>query len=181
MKKDILDRYDIDENGEFIISIFARNVEELYNNFDKESSFLKKDLNEELVEYLIESVKELENEKFVIKFYFKEKIDKESQQRIQNSIKRFFKYMQELEKEKMSQQIKNAFIFMIIGIFFTALSIGFGERESIVQKVLLEGLMVAGWVSLWEALATFLIKWLPLTKKLKLFKKISSANLKFEQ
>ena len=41
--------------------------------------------------------------------------------------------------------------------------------------------MVAGWVSMWEAMAILLIKWLPLTKKLKLFKKISLAKIEFEK
>ena len=39
--------------------------------------------------------------------------------------------------------------------------------------------MVAGWVSLWEALATILIKWLPLRNKLKIFKNISNAKIEF--
>ena len=39
--------------------------------------------------------------------------------------------------------------------------------------------MVAGWVSLWEVLATILIKWLPLRNKLKIFKNIFNAKIEF--
>ncbi len=179
MKKDILDRYDKNDNGELIIKISAKRVEDIYNDFDKESSFLKKDLNEELVEYIIDSVKELSNENFIIEFYFKEKITENEITKIKNSIHKFFNYLTELERKNMKEQIKNSLIFMAIGVFFTAMAIIFGEHnDNVVQEVISEGLMVAGWVSLWESLATFLIKWLPYTKKLKLFNRIIQAPVK---
>ena len=40
--------------------------------------------------------------------------------------------------------------------------------------------MEAGWVSMWEAKATILIKRLPLSKKLKLLKKIANSKIEFE-
>ena len=33
---------------------------------------------------------------------------------------------------------------------------------------------------MWEAMATILVKWLPLSKKLKLFKKIVNSKIEFE-
>lgn len=182
MKKDILGRYDRDENGALIIKISSKNVKDIYNDFDKESSFSKKDLDEELVEYIIDSVKEIGSEAFVIKFYFDEDLGFEVKKRVENSIKSFFEYLQELEKKAMREQIKNAMIFMAIGVFFTALSITFGKtsHESVVHEVISEGLMVAGWVSLWESLATFLIKWLPLSKKLKTYRKIAASDVEFD-
>ena len=39
--------------------------------------------------------------------------------------------------------------------------------------------MVAGWVSMWEAMATILIKWLPHSKKLNIYKKISQCDIEF--
>lgn len=180
MVKDILNRYDKDDNGNIIIKISTDTPEDLYNDFDKESSFLKKDLQEELVDYIIQSVNEIGKEPFVLRFYFSKKIHDKVSEKIKNSIKNFFEYLQDLEKNKMEEQIKNSLIFMFIGIFFTALSIGLGNEETITQKIISEGLMVAGWVSLWEALATFLIKWLPLSKKLKTYKRIAGADVFFE-
>ncbi len=179
MKKDILDRYDKDENAKIILNIASQKVSDIYNEFDKASSFTKKDLDEELVTYIIESVKEIGSEDFSLKFCFEETIDSKSKNKVAHSIKTFFNYLQVLEKELMREQIKNAFIFMAIGIFFVALAITFKTNEGLVNEVISEGMMVAGWVSLWEALATFLIKWLPLTKKLKLFKKIADAPVMF--
>ena len=179
MKKKILERYDISDNGEVIVKVSAVKIEDLYNEFDKKSSFSKKDLDQELVEYIIESVNEIGKESFYIKFYIEEKVDKGLQEKVRNSIKHYFSYLQDLEKKKMREQIKNSFIFIVIGLFFTACALLTGDSENFFIKILSEGMLVAGWVSLWEALATLLIKWLPLTKKLKLYKRVFACNVEF--
>ena len=179
MKKKIVERYDLSDDGEVIIKISAKRVEDLYSQFDKKSSFSKKDLDSELVSYIIDSVNEIGKEKFHLKFYFEESIDEKLEEKVKNSIKQYFSYLQDLEHKMMKEQIKNSFIFIVIGLFFTTISILIGENEDFWVKILSEGILVAGWVSLWEALATLLIKWLPLTKKLKLYKKISSCEILF--
>ena len=180
MKKDILNRYDRTADDEIIINVSTDRFENLYDNFDMNSSFLKKDLSQQLVDYIIESINEISNEKFIIKFYFKEKIEQNDILQIKKSFDSYFKYLEELEKKKMKEQIKNSLIFMIIGIFFIALSIFTETNQEITYRIISEGLMVAGWVSMWEAMATILIKWLPLSKKLKLFKRIVAAKIAFE-
>lgn len=180
MKKDILNRYDRTADNEIIINVSTDRFENLYDNFDMNSSFLKKDLSQQLVDYIIESINEISNEKFIIKFYFKEKIEQNDILQIKKSFDSYFKYLEELEKKKMKEQIKNSLIFMIIGIFFIALSIFTETNQEMTYRIISEGLMVAGWVSMWEAMATILIKWLPLSKKLKLFKRIVAAKIEFE-
>ena len=59
MKQNILNRYDTSDDGTVIIKISTKKVEDLYDDFDKQSSFLKKDLDEALVEYIIDCVNEI--------------------------------------------------------------------------------------------------------------------------
>lgn len=180
MKKNILDRYDKTIENEIIIKISTNRFENLYDNFDMSSSFLKKDLSQQLVDYVIESISEISNEKFIIKFYFKEKIEQENIVHLKKSFDSYFNYLEELEKNKMREQVKNSFIFMLIGILFITLSILLEVNQQLTYRIISEGLMVAGWVSMWEAMATILIKWLPLSKKLKLFKRIVNSKIEFE-
>jgi hypothetical protein len=79
----------------------------------------------------------------------------------------------------LKEQVKNSSIFIIIGFVFVALALILSDSEKFFIKLLSEGVMVAGWVSLWEAMATILIKWLPLKNKLKILNKISNAKIKF--
>ena len=62
------------------------------------------------------------------------------------------------------------FIFFIIGFFLVALSFILSEEENLAIKIISEGVMIGGWVALWEALAIVLVNSLPLNKNLKIFK-----------
>ena len=139
MKKDILSRYDRNEKDEIIIKISTSKFENLYNHFDMSSTFLKKDLNQQLVDYIIESVSEISNEKFILKFYFEEKIAQNDISKIKTSVNNYFTYLEELEKKKMSEQVKNSLIFMLIGAFFITLSILSEENEELIQRIISEG------------------------------------------
>ena len=79
----------------------------------------------------------------------------------------------------MTVQIKNSFIFLIIGFVFVAISFNLTENEEFFIRLISEGSMVAGWVSLWEALATILIKWINLRNKLKIFKNKKKKKIEF--
>ena len=177
MKDSIIERYEKNLNDEIIIKIYTSKIEDLYEDYDKKSTFIKKDLKDDLENYLIESVEEIGNHPFTINFSFDEKTDFSSNARLKNSTKEYFEYLQLLEHKKMKTQLKNSLIFLLIGFIFVSISFNISENENFFYRLISEGAMVGGWVSLWEALATILIKWLPLKNKLKIFRKISNANI----
>ena len=183
MKKDIIERYECTQDGEIIIDISAEKIEDLYDDFDKKSHFLKKDLKQDLVEYIIESVSEIEKEPFVIQFNLEISSQEEAISRVRNSVNKFFVYMQELEYKKMKDMIRTSIILLLIGIVAATLSVLMNQSElvknNIAAAVIAEGLTVAAWISLWESLATFLIKWMPYKKKILLYKRISNAKVTF--
>ena len=132
-----------------------------------------------MVEYIIDSVSEIENEPFVIQFNLEIISQEESIARVRNSVNRFFVYMQELESKKMKDMIRTSMILFVIGIIAATLSVLMNQSElvkdSIVAAVIAEGLTVAAW----ESLATFLIKWMPHKKKILLYKRIFNAKVMF--
>jgi len=81
MNNTILNRYDKDENGNLIIKIYTTKIEDLYEDYDKKSTFIKKDLKEDLENYLEESVAEIADNSFIINFNFDEKSGVETQNR----------------------------------------------------------------------------------------------------
>jgi len=141
-------------------------------------------LNHDLVEYIIESVKEIEQEKFIIEFNLEVMASDASISRVKNSVNSFFIYMQELEARKMSDMIRTSLILLLIGVVLATLSViinkNLAEDTSVVTAVVAEGLTVAAWVSLWEALATFLIKWMPYKKTISLFMRIATSTIRVE-
>ena len=77
----------------------------------------------------------------------------------------------------MKESLKNSIIFFIIGFFLVALSFILSEEENLAIKIVSEGVMIGGWVALWEALAIVLVNWLPLNKNLKIYKKIANSKV----
>lgn len=183
MKKNILERYEKNENGEIIINISAHKIEDLYDNYDRKSHFLKKDLNHDLVEYIIDSVSEIDSELFLIEFSLEQESTDEAISRVRNSVKIFFLYMKELELRKMKGMIRTSIILLFTGLVLAGMSVLMNHsewgKESIIGGVIAEGLTVAAWVSLWESLATFLIKWMPYKNKISLYQKISDSKVTF--
>lgn len=183
MKKEITERYDYTPNNEIIIDISTQKIEDLYNDFDKRSHFLKKDLNEDLVNYITESVSEIGQEKFIIQFSLETHARQEDLSRVKNSIQNFFIYMQKLQTKKMKEMIRTSFILLFIGLIVASLSVLMNQSTmvsaSVTWAVIAEGLTVAAWISLWEALATFLIKWMPYKRKIALYNKIQNAKITF--
>jgi hypothetical protein len=49
----------------------------------------------------------------------------------------------------------------------------------VTANVFAEGLTVAAWVSLWEALAVLLIEWFPHRKNIVLYRRLANAELVF--
>lgn len=182
MKKEILQRYERTENGTVVIDIAAEKVEDLYNNFDKRSNFLKKDLDEELTDYLIESAQEIGKEPFLIKISLTTPLNTVKDEKVKNSFRNYFYYMKELEKRKMSGMARTSLILLTIGLVILTFSILINQQneiwQSVVGSVFAEGLTVAAWVSLWEALATFLIQWMPHKKRIRLFERIAESEVK---
>ncbi|MBU1657446.1 hypothetical protein KKG72_00120 [bacterium] len=183
MKKEIIERYEHTAGGEVIIDVSAQKIEDLYDDFDKRAHFLKKDLNQDLVDYITESVNEIENERFIIQFNLEVQADEEAISRVRNSVRNFFIYMQKLESKKMKEMIRTSIIFLLSGLVIATFSVLMNQSEiiksSVIAAVVAEGLTVAAWVSLWEALATFLIKWMPNKRKISLYRRIANANMEF--
>lgn len=183
MKKQILERYCRTNDKKIIIDIAAEKVENLYNDFDKHTPYSKKELDQELVEYLINSVQEIGKENFVIQFSLKTQADINLMARVRTSIQNYFLYLKELELRELARMTRTSLILLFIGVAILFLSVWFNEKitdnETVIAHVFAEGLTVAAWVSLWEALANFLINWPPHHQQIKMHDRIADAEVFF--
>ncbi len=182
-KKDIISRYAVTDTGEIIIDVSAQRVQDLYSDFDKTAPYIKKDLEEGLVEYLLDCSREIGNTKFVIHFNLDEPIDEESNLRVKESIKTYFSYLKELEIRKMRNMLRRSLFLLGIGLSILVSSLWISKITAFSENVLIQvvstGLTVAAWVSLWESLATFLIEWSPNRNEIQLCDRFLTAPVSF--
>jgi len=179
----MLDRYERTNDGRIIIDVAATRIEVLYNDFDKNAPFIRRDLNQDLVDYLVTGARELKREAFILKFTLDEAPDDEKELRIRRSIHSYFLYLAECEQQLVLQMFHRSGVLFCIGLAVLFLSVSvnraLGPERSVVANVFAEGLTVAAWVSLWESLAVFMIEWFPLRKNTALYRLLADAELIF--
>ena len=187
MKKRIVDRYDHTDDGFVIIDVAARRVEDLYEDFDKTAPYHKKDLDEDLAYYLTECAREFGQVDFVIRFMFERFPSEEFMLRVRTSVNKFFIYQRELELGAMNKMLRTAVTLLVIGIVILGLSLWVNHlftvdgTPSFLNTVFAEGLTIVAWVSVWEALATFLLNWPQHLFHIRLFRKIAEAPIQFQR
>ena len=186
MPKRIVDRYEHTVDGLVIVDVAARRVEDLYEDFDKTAPYHKKDLDEDLAHYLTECVREIGRVGFVIRFMFESYPSEEYMHRVRTSVHKFFIYQRELELGAMNKMLRTAATLLVIGIFILGLSLWVNHLFAVdgtptfLNSVFVEGLTIVAWVSMWEALATFLLNWPQHLFLIKLYRKIAEAPVQFQ-
>ena len=183
MEKPILERYARGEDGRLVIDVTAGRIEDLYNYYDKSAPYLKKDLEPELVDYLVECVREIGREPFAVRFRLDTPVDADGMARLKESVGRYFLYLKQVELGELRSMFRTSLILLAVGLAILTLSVWFNRSietdETVVGRVFAEGLTVAAWVSLWEALATFLINWMPHRRRIRLYERIAAVPLLF--
>jgi len=108
VKQEILERYSTTEDGKIIIDITADKIEYLYNDFDKHTPYVKKELDQDLVDYLIECLRDIGEDEFLIQFRIAEKVDADLKTRVQTSIQSYFTYLKELEIRDLKRMLRTS-------------------------------------------------------------------------
>jgi len=178
----IAKRYKTAADGRVIIDIAVENLTDLYNTFDKRAGFRRRELEGEFVEYLIDSVKEIEGRLFMIKISCDNPANCEMDERVRTSIRNYFLYLKEVEKVSFRKNIKKTVFFSFLGLFLLGSSVFFPLENLLPSggrftQILQEGLVIAAWVLLWEFFANIIFEWHPLYQKIKLCEKISRAEV----
>jgi hypothetical protein len=178
-KREFLDRYERAADGRLVIDVTAPKVEDLYQFYDRTAPYVKRDLDEDLVDYLIACARELRSEDFIIRLALESSPGEEQLARIRHSVKNFFLYLMDLERDKTRILVRRSFVLLFIGLGILSISVWvntlLGPGRGVVANVFAEGLTVAAWVSLWESLATFLIDWGPQRRNIKLYRRLADA------
>jgi hypothetical protein len=185
MKKSIISRYELTEKNEIIIDASVGSVEDLYNNFDRTAVYLKKDLDQEFVDYVTDCVHEIGKRAFVIRISLSTMPDKVVMDRVRRSVRTFFLYLQETERRQLWAMLRRSLVLFIIGLALLILAIAatrrFSSSEGVLAEVFAQGLTVAAWVSLWEAIANLFIEWYPRRQDIKRYGRVTNAPVIFRQ
>lgn len=182
-RKTIIDRYQRSEEGCLFLDVWVPGAGHLYNDFDRTVPYLKKDLDQEFVDYLTDSAREIRNYDFIVRLSMPQMPDEQVKKRIRKSIKTFYAYLNELETRAIRAMFRRSMLLFLIGlillIFAIVVSRQFESSEGVVTEVFVQGLTIAAWVSLWEAIANLFLEWQPHRANIRLHEKIMNAAVDF--
>lgn len=183
MKKSIIARYERTEKGEVIIDASVRTVEDLYNNFDRTAPYLRKDLDQEFVDYVTDCVREIGREPFTIQISLSAMPGEDVMDRVRRSIRTYFLYLQETDRRAIRNMLRRSIVLFVIGLALLVPAIVMTRRasssEGVLAEVFAQGLTVAAWVSLWEAIANLFIEWYPHRHDIKQYGRVTDAPVIF--
>jgi len=183
LKRGFLSRYERDVEDNIVIDVSATRVEDLYNNFDKSAPYVRRDLDQDFADYLTDCARELNRVPFTIRLTLDDPPDESRLARVRHSLNTYFLYLADTEAQGILQMFRRSAILFAIGLGIMFASVWLNRllevERSMTANVFAEGLIVAAWVLLWEALAIFLIEWFPHRKNVVLYRRLAHAGLIF--
>ncbi len=185
MNSKILVRYDITSDNRFIIDVNIPTPDELFEQYDYNASFYKKDLNTKFEEYLLECVEEIGlKNKFIIRIALPEDQAKKTDEGdIIYSFKQFFKYCIltcQKEIKKISSRMLLHLGFAVLALVFMMIFNSADTETGIgVFHLIASGLPAAIWVILLTGLSRFLFRIMSQGSQIKMYLALKKTPVEF--
>ena len=184
MKQDIFSRYESHSSKRLAIDVSVGKIEELFEDFDSAASYVKKDLDQDFVDYLIESVEEIGGYDFVVRIHLPGLVQEKHRKRVRKSIKSYFRYLELLERRKLRKVLWRSFLLFSLGMLLLIISMTLKENiehlHSLMKELMIEGLTVAAWVSLWSAFASLIFELTGIITDIRIYRRIASREVVFK-
>lgn len=183
MKQDIFNRYESHSSRRLAIDVSVGKIGELFEDFDSAASYVKKDLDQDFVEYLIDCVKEIGSFDFVIRINLPILVQEKHRKRVRKSINSYFRYLELLERRKLRKMLWRSSLLFFFGMLLLTVSMTLKKDiphfSGMVQELLIEGLTVAAWVSLWTSFASLIFELSGIISNIRIYRRIASREVVF--
>jgi hypothetical protein len=184
VKQDIFNRYESHSGRRLAIDVSVGKIEELFEDFDSAASYVKKDLDQDFVEYLIDCVKEIGSYDFVIRINLPVSVQEKHRKRVRKSINSYFRYLELLERRKLRKMLWRSFLLFCFGMLLLTVSMtlkkDMAHFSGMMQELLVEGLTVAAWVSLWTAFASLIFEFARIIADIRIYRRIANREVVFK-
>ncbi|MGB6129508.1 MAG: hypothetical protein WBG30_12215 [Psychrilyobacter sp.] len=180
IKLDELFRFEKKTNS-YIIDIFVNHYEALYSTLDF-SPFKSRDLNDELILYLEDSIEDIPFKyNLLLNINMPQNIhDLTKETKGIKEIKHYFLYLQKKKKKEFYRIYRTAMVNFITGILFIfAISIIKKNISvtNLIWEIVIEGFYVGGWVFLWEFFSLLFLDPNKEKSKLKQYQRVLDSKI----
>ncbi len=166
------------------IAVRARTVGQLFNSLDP-SPFREKDLDAGVEEFLVGWVRELPTAApFTIAVHLPpEEAAKPDAARIGEAFAHYFSYRAQVAEQELRELFRIGRRSLAIGVVVLvavcsrARSLAKLLPNEVAARVLEESLIIVGWVANWRPIEIYLYDWLPIRRRIRLFRRIAAAKV----
>lgn len=166
-----------------MIELELKSLLQLFDSFDP-APFREKDLDPEAEEYIYNAVDEFPLQKALeITIYLpSSEVSIEIETDLKEAIKNHFSYkklLTEIELRRLLHQGRLNLVIALTFLFLCLLVIRLLStfEESLVNTLFSEGLLIIGWVAMWEPVHIFLYGWWPIVHKRNIYEKIIHTDV----
>jgi len=185
MNSKILDRYDITSDNRFIIDVNIPSPDELFEKYDENASFYKKDLNARFEKCLLECVDEIGlRNNFIIRIGLPEDRAKETDEgHIIYSFKQYFNYCIFLCQKEMKTISLRMLLHLGLAISALLLMMAFNIANTIAAtgffSLVISGLPAAVWVLLLTGFSRFLFRLMSQRSEIRIYWSLKNTPIDF--
>jgi hypothetical protein len=166
------------------IAVRARTVGQLFNSLDP-SPFREKDLDAGVEEFLVGWVRELPHgTPFTIAVHLPpEEAAKPDAARIGEAFAHYFHYRAEVAAQERRELFRIGRRSLAIGLAVLAVCLTASQTltkllpNAVAARVLEESLIIVGWVANWRPIEIYLYDWLPIRRRIQLYRRIAAAKV----
>lgn len=184
-KKNLLDniyKYDGKDNS-YIIGVSLDKYENIYNELDP-TPFRKRDIESELVDYVVDSSIDIPIKYDVKLNLYLPSIEKDDKKEnnAKIAIHSYFKYLLIRNKMVLLNSLRRCFRSLVLGVLLFTFYFFVSDNLNITSeflKVIIEGVSILGWVALWDVGEEFLFNWVSIFHKRRLLKRMANAKVEF--
>ncbi|OWZ84623.1 hypothetical protein [Natranaerobius trueperi] len=173
--------YRQNEDGAYIIEVFLDRYIHAFNEWD--SAYLEvRDLSPGLIHFLERCSHDIPFKYDIeILFTVAEEETIETEKLIIRGVKSYFSYKILKEKENLTNMIRKILKYFGISVFFLIMSFSLEPilPDTLMGNTAREGLMIGGWVFLWQAISLFAFNVSEIKQKINEYKRFLKANIKF--
>jgi len=164
------------EDGQQCIDIRLNAIEQLFDNRDP-APFRERDLDPDLVEYLVAAAEDLLNlGKFKVVFWIAQACPPAE---VQTGYRAHFEYELERLDRRSRRQRRTGQVALALGLVLLVALLSLSEllapSESRVIRALREGLAILSWVVMWRPVEALIYDWLPIRREKKIMQRLHDA------
>ncbi len=171
------------QNNSYIIDIQINHYRDLFNDLDP-SPLRKRDLDQDFIAYLEESSAEIPVKypiELEIHCAFSEEL-KEREERIRMGVQTYYRSLLLSTDHKIFLTLRRSLFYLAVGGLFLFLSFFLSPklREGYIDRIIIEGMNIGGWVFVWEALASLSFTLSRLRKEKKRLLRLMEGGIRFQ-